>query len=75
MAKGPTGNIGKAWRKQPSRGYGVNRIVAKQQQMINNYLSKSNGMSAVSNLLANLMDRAGLILPVPAVEEPSEQAV
>lgn len=75
MAKGPTGNIGKAWRKQPSRGFGTNRMMAKRQQMIDNYLAKSNGMAAVSELMANLMDRAGLILEVPTVEaEPESTA-
>ena len=75
MAKGPTGNIGKVWRKQESRGNGINRVVTQRQQMINNYLAKSNGMAAVSDLLANLMDRAGLILEVPVVEELVEQTV
>lgn len=65
MAKGPTGNIGKAWRKQESRGYGVNRKLAKQQDWVNRHPLKLNAMS---ELLANLMDRAGLILEVPQEE-------
>ena len=69
MAKGPTGNIGKKWRKQATRGFGANRRVAKQQEIVNSYLRKANGMAAVSELMANLMDRAGLILEVPTVEE------
>lgn len=69
MAKGPTGNIGKKWRKQATRGFGVNRRVAKQQEIVNSYLRTANGMSAVSELMANLMDRAGLILEVPTAEE------
>jgi hypothetical protein len=73
MAKGPTGKIGKAWRKQDTRGNGINRAVTQRQQAINNYLARANGMAAVSNLLANLMDRAGLILEVP-VQEPTPEA-
>lgn len=70
MAKGPTGNIGKAWRKQATRGYGVNRKLAQQQDWVNRHPLKIN---AVSELLANLMDRAGLILAVPQ-EEVAETA-
>lgn len=72
MAKGPAGKIGKAWRKQDTRGKGVNRIVTQRQQAINNYLARANGMAAVSELLANLMDRAGLILEVPTEESTPE---
>lgn len=74
MAKGPTGNIGKAWRKQDTRGSGINRAVTQRQEIINSYLRKANGMNAVSNLLANLMDRAGLILEVPEVKQEPELA-